>query len=43
MNKEEEFKKKLQSLLDEKTFSFEESDWEAAKKVIDDQRGRKRR
>jgi hypothetical protein len=42
MSKEEKFKKTLQQLLDEQTFAFEESDWEAAKKVIEDKR-RKRR
>ena len=42
MSKEEKFKKKLQQLLDEQQFAFAESDWEAAKKVLDDKR-RKRR
>ncbi len=42
MSKEDKFKKNLQHLMDERHFSFEESDWEAAKKVIDENR-RKRR
>jgi len=42
MSKEEKFKKTLQQILDESNFSFQESDWEGAKKVIDDHR-RKRR
>ncbi len=42
MSKEEKFKKMLQRLLEEQTFAFEESDWEAAKKVIENKR-RKRR
>jgi len=42
MSKEEKFKKTLQQLLDERQFAFEEGDWEAAKKVIDENR-RKRR
>ncbi len=42
MSKEEKFKKTLQHLLDEREFAFEEGDWDAAKKVIDENR-RKRR
>ncbi len=42
MSKEEKFKKTLQQLLDEQQFAFTESDWEAAKKVLDDKRRKKR-
>lgn len=42
MNREEEFKKQLQELLNGKDFPFEEKDWISAKKVIDENR-RKRR
>lgn len=43
MSKEEEFKKQLQDLLENKSFPFEEKDWNSARKVIDAQRRKKRR
>jgi hypothetical protein len=42
MNSEEEFKDNLARILESKEFSFDEKDWEQAKKYIDDSR-RKRR
>ena len=42
MSKEEKFKKTLQQLLDQQQFAFTESDWEAAKKVLDDKRKKRR-